>query len=155
MSKVLLAVEGEGDDGKSYGSGIERLGPDERQSQKNKKKAKFHNSLALRRSLDLVQQSVLHMQLSLHHACKFHIVGNDNQTHFLFLVESEQKFVNVPTASRVQVARGLIREKHLWIQHQSPCNSNPLLLASRKFSNTMLSTVAQANQIQNVLGALS
>jgi hypothetical protein len=54
MSKVLLTVKSEGDDGKTYGSGIERLGPGERQSQKNKKKAKFHNSLALRRSLDLV-----------------------------------------------------------------------------------------------------
>jgi hypothetical protein len=36
MSKVLLTVKSEGYDGKTYGSGIERLGPDERQSQKNK-----------------------------------------------------------------------------------------------------------------------
>jgi hypothetical protein len=36
MSEVLLAVKGKGYDGETYGSGIERLGPDERQSQKNK-----------------------------------------------------------------------------------------------------------------------
>jgi hypothetical protein len=89
MSKILLAVKDEGDNGKAYVSGIERRGPEERQSEKNKKKAKFHNSLALRRSLNLVQQSVLHLQLSLHHACKFYIVGNDNQTHLLFPVETE------------------------------------------------------------------
>jgi hypothetical protein len=55
MSKILLAVKLEGDYGKTNGLGIERLGPGERQYQQNKKKSKFHNLLALCRSLDLVK----------------------------------------------------------------------------------------------------
>jgi hypothetical protein len=54
VGKILLAVKREGNNSKTNSAGIERLGPGERQYQQNKKKAIFHNVLALCRSLDLV-----------------------------------------------------------------------------------------------------
>jgi len=71
-------------------------------------------------------------------SCKRQIVGRNQRRQLVFPVQARDQLKNYFSRAPVEIARRLVGQQDLRLCNQRPCQCQPLLLASGKFSRTMM-----------------
>ena len=82
------------------------------------------------------------------------LVGHDDHRHAVimqFVEEVEQRAFR----RRVEISRRFVRQHDGWFRHQSTCDRDSLLLASRQFARTVGDPIAEADLVQGFECTLS
>jgi len=80
--------------------------------------------------------------------CKRQIVSGDYGRQLVFAVQSRYQFKNECPGAPVKIAGRLIGQQDLRLGDERPCQRQPLLLAARKLSRTMMSALLQSHLAQ-------
>ena len=85
---------------------------------------------------------------------KRRLVGHDDHRHAV-IMQFVEEFEQGTFRRRVEVAGRFVRQHDGWFRHQSTCDCDSLLLASRQFARTVGDSIAESDLIQGFERTLS
>jgi len=77
-------------------------------------------------------------------------VGHDDNRGSAVFVDGEEKVVNLGARPRIQIARGLVREEKLRVEHDRARQGDSLLLSPGKLARTVEGAFAQSDLLQQI-----